>query len=116
MAGRLMAAAGAAGASGDARSALIRGAVGDGAGVEFVAGAVRRKLRPRFGMAQAFHSRTHQITVFTTDARTTFRRGIVGMCRYPIQTRLGEQANPSLPITGVKEFGLPVEKLFDFVL
>jgi AAA domain (dynein-related subfamily) len=37
MAGRLTAAAGAAGASDEARSALIRGAVGDGAGVEFLA-------------------------------------------------------------------------------
>jgi hypothetical protein len=37
MAARLMAAAGAAGTSDDARSALIRGAVGEGAGVEFLA-------------------------------------------------------------------------------
>ena len=44
MAGRLMAAAGAAGASGDARSALIRGAVGDGAGVEFLAWLVEMDL------------------------------------------------------------------------
>ena len=76
-----------------------------------------RKLRPRFGMTQALHARTHQITVFTTDTRTPFRRGIFGMCRYPIQTRLGEQANPSFPIAGIKEFGLPIKKkLFDFVL
>jgi hypothetical protein len=37
MAARLMAAAGAAGTSDEARSALIRGAVGEGAGVEFLA-------------------------------------------------------------------------------
>ena len=37
MAARLMAAAGASGTSDEARSALIRGAVGDGAGVEFLA-------------------------------------------------------------------------------
>ncbi len=37
MAGRLWAASGAAGAAGETRSALIRGAVGDGAGVEFLA-------------------------------------------------------------------------------
>jgi hypothetical protein len=37
MAARLMAAAGASGAGDEARSALIRGAVGDGAGVEFLA-------------------------------------------------------------------------------
>ncbi len=44
MAGRLMAAAGAAGASDEARSALIRGAVGDGAGVEFLAWLVEMDL------------------------------------------------------------------------
>jgi hypothetical protein len=37
MAARLMAAAGAAGTSDEARSALIQGAVGEGAGVEFLA-------------------------------------------------------------------------------
>ena len=44
MAGRLMAAAGAAGASDEARSALIRGAVGDGAGVEFLAWLIEMDL------------------------------------------------------------------------
>src|SRR5580704_10812965 len=44
MAGRLMAAAGAAGASDEARSALIRGAVGDGAGVELLAWLVEMDL------------------------------------------------------------------------
>ena len=44
MAGRLMAAAGAAGTSDEARSALIRGAVGDGAGVEFLAWLVEMDL------------------------------------------------------------------------
>src|SRR6266516_2877504 len=41
---RLMAAAGAAGADDEARSALIRGAVGDGAGVEFLAWLVEMDL------------------------------------------------------------------------
>ena len=44
MAARLMAAAGAAGAGDEARSALIRGAVGDGAGVEFLAWLVEMDL------------------------------------------------------------------------
>jgi hypothetical protein len=44
MAARLMAAAGAAGASEEARSALIAGAVGDGAGVEFLAWLVQMDL------------------------------------------------------------------------
>jgi ATPase family associated with various cellular activities (AAA) len=44
MAGRLMAAAGAAGATGEARSALVRGCVGDGAGVEFLAWLVEMDL------------------------------------------------------------------------
>ena len=44
MAGRLMAAAGASGTSDEARSALIRGAVGDGAGVEFLAWLVEMDL------------------------------------------------------------------------
>ena len=44
MAARLMAAAGAAGASDEARSALIAGAVGDGAGVEFLAWLVQMDL------------------------------------------------------------------------
>jgi ATPase family associated with various cellular activities (AAA) len=44
MAGRLMAAAGAAGTSDEARSALIRGAVGDGAGVEFLAWLIEMDL------------------------------------------------------------------------
>ncbi len=44
MAARLMAAAGAAGASEEARSALIAGAVGDGAGIEFLAWLVQMDL------------------------------------------------------------------------
>ncbi len=44
MAARLMAAAGAAGAGDEARSALIRGAVGDGAGVEFLAWLIEMDL------------------------------------------------------------------------
>ena len=44
MAARLMAAAGASGTSGDARSALIRGAVGEDAGVEFLAWLVEMDL------------------------------------------------------------------------
>jgi ATPase family associated with various cellular activities (AAA) len=44
MAARLMAAAGACGASDEARSALIAGAVGDGAGVEFLAWLVQMDL------------------------------------------------------------------------
>ncbi|HTX29265.1 MAG TPA: MoxR family ATPase [Streptosporangiaceae bacterium] len=44
MAARLMAAAGAAGASDEARSVLIAGAVGDGAGVEFLAWLVQMDL------------------------------------------------------------------------
>jgi len=44
MAARLMAAAGACGASEEARSALIAGAVGDGAGVEFLAWLVQMDL------------------------------------------------------------------------
>jgi hypothetical protein len=44
MAARLMAAAGAAGIGDEARSALIRGAVGDGAGVEFLAWLVEMDL------------------------------------------------------------------------
>ena len=44
MAARLMAAAGAAGTGDEARSALIRGAVGDGAGVEFLAWLVEMDL------------------------------------------------------------------------
>ena len=44
MAARLMAAAGASGTSGEARSALIRGAVGEGAGVEFLAWLVEMDL------------------------------------------------------------------------
>jgi hypothetical protein len=44
MAARLMAAAGASGASDEGRSALIRGAVGDGAGVEFLAWLVEMDL------------------------------------------------------------------------
>jgi len=44
MAARLMAAAGAAGAGDEARSALIRGAIGDGAGVEFLAWLVEMDL------------------------------------------------------------------------
>ena len=44
MAARLMAAAGAAGSGDEARSALIRGAVGDGAGVEFLAWLVEMDL------------------------------------------------------------------------
>jgi hypothetical protein len=44
MTARLMAAANAAGTSDDARSALIRGAVGDGAGVEFLAWLVEMDL------------------------------------------------------------------------
>jgi len=44
MTARLMAAANAAGASQDARSALIRGAVGDGAGVEFLAWVIEMDL------------------------------------------------------------------------
>jgi len=44
MAARLMAASGAAGASEEARSALIAGAVGDGAGVEFLAWLVQMDL------------------------------------------------------------------------
>jgi hypothetical protein len=44
MAARLMAAAGAAGTGDEARSALIRGAVGEGAGVEFLAWLVEMDL------------------------------------------------------------------------
>ena len=44
MAARLMAAGNAAGATQDARSALIRGAVGDGAGIEFLAWVVEMDL------------------------------------------------------------------------
>jgi hypothetical protein len=44
MAARLMAAAGASGASDEARSALVTGAVGDGAGVEFLAWLVEMDL------------------------------------------------------------------------
>ena len=44
MAARLMAAAGAAGTGDEARSALIRGAIGDGAGVEFLAWLVEMDL------------------------------------------------------------------------
>jgi ATPase family protein associated with various cellular activities (AAA) len=44
MAARLMAAAGASGTSDEARSALVRGAVGDGAGVEFLAWLVEMDL------------------------------------------------------------------------
>ena len=44
MAARLMAAAGASGTGDEARSALIRGAVGDGAGVEFLAWLVEMDL------------------------------------------------------------------------
>ena len=44
MAARLMAAAGAAGIGDEARSALIRGAIGDGAGVEFLAWLVEMDL------------------------------------------------------------------------
>jgi hypothetical protein len=44
MAAKLMAAGNAAGASQDARSALIRGAVGDGAGIEFLAWVVEMDL------------------------------------------------------------------------
>ena len=44
MAARLMAAGNAAGATQDARSALIRGAVGDGAGIEFLAWLVEMDL------------------------------------------------------------------------
>ncbi len=44
MAARLMAASGASGASDEARSALIAGAVGDGAGVEFLAWLVQMDL------------------------------------------------------------------------
>src|SRR5207237_330932 len=44
MAARLMAAAGAAGTGDEARSALIRGAIGDGAGVGFLAWLVERDL------------------------------------------------------------------------
>ncbi|MGH9129949.1 MAG: AAA family ATPase [Acidimicrobiales bacterium] len=44
MAARLWAAAGAAGVGGDARSALVRGAVGDGAGVEFLAWVIEMDL------------------------------------------------------------------------
>src|ERR1700733_13633819 len=44
MAARLMAAGNAARASQDARSALIRGAVGDGAGIEFLAWLVEMDL------------------------------------------------------------------------
>ena len=44
MAARLMAAAGASGSGDEARSALIRGAVGDGAGVEFLAWLIEMDL------------------------------------------------------------------------
>jgi hypothetical protein len=44
MAARLMAAAGAAGSGDEARSALVRGAVGDGAGVEFLAWLIEMDL------------------------------------------------------------------------
>jgi hypothetical protein len=44
MAARLMAAAGAAGTGDDARSALVRGAVGDGAGVEFLSWLIEMDL------------------------------------------------------------------------
>src|SRR5580693_1513971 len=78
-----------------------------------MARAVRWKLRPGLGIAQALDACTHEIAVFAADAWPAVRRRVVGMRRYPVDAGRDEKIQPGVPVAVIQELGLPVEELFD---